>query len=302
MKLINNIQFLNQIGHGSFSTVYKAVNKTNNEIVAVKIINTEKSNNIIENIRQEIIIMESMKHPNINNIIGSFIHNVNICIVMPISIGSIKQIMKKMYPTGLNDEKFMATIIREILKGLEYLHKHYLIHRDIKADNILISHEGDIRISDFGVTGSMLNNVFKSSCKTFAGTLNWMSPEMVEQHGYSYKTDIWSLGITGLELGYGEAPYIGLGPIKPLLYLLREEPPTYELYETKSKYSKSFIIFINKCLQKDYNKRLNATKLLNTKFIKKNAKNSEYVKKIIGNIDIISDYKEETTKIHSFVY
>ena len=275
-----NIQLVKEIGFGAFSTVYKAINLSNNQNVAVKVIGLEKDTSIVD-VTKEVNILSKLKHPNIINIIDSMVHDRDIWLVMPLSLGSVKQIMTHKYPEGFKDECFIATIIRETLKGLEYIHKEALIHRDIKADNILISESGEIKISDFGIVGDMFKDVYKTNCKTFTGTVCWMSPEMVEQRGHNYKTDIWSLGITTLELGYGYAPYSDyIGSIKPLLSIIREEPPTYKYYGETFQYSRHFNSFVEKCLKKDSCLRVNATKMLSTKLVKK-AKTSEYIRQFL---------------------
>lgn len=271
MENQSKIQLLNEIGCGASSTVYKAIDSSNNKSVAVKILNLER--NAIDDVFKEISILQSLKHSNVVNIIDSFVKNKDIWVIMPLSLGSVKQIMKQNYSDGLKDEYLMATIIKETLKGLEYIHKAGLIHRDIKADNILISDNGDIKIADFGIVGNMTKG---NCCNTFVGTVCWMSPEMNEQRGHDFKTDIWSLGIMALEIGYGEPPYYDHEGLKVLLSIMTEEPPTYKYYEEKSRYSKHFISFVDRCLKKNPNDRINATKLQTKKFIKK-AKTSEYV-------------------------
>jgi len=278
-----------QIGNGSSAVVYVGKFKPSQKTVCLKVIDLDMfERNQIDGLRKEIQIMSLCKHPNILTVYGSFVHESKLYIVTPLlSAGSCLNIMKYAYPDGF-EEVVIATILKQALLGLEYLHKNGLIHRDVKAGNLLMSEEGLVQLADFGVSSSLMETGERKGLrKTFVGTPCWMAPEVMEQSGYDYKADIWSFGITALEMATGRAPFAKYPPIKVLMLTIENEPPTLDRDQCRHKYSRTFKEMIDLCLNKDPSKRPSAEKLLQHPFFKQAKKKSYLADTILQNVPSI---------------
>ncbi|KAJ7970835.1 Protein kinase [Quillaja saponaria] len=270
-----------EVGEGVSASVYRALCIPLNEIVAIKVLDLEKCNNDLDGIRREVQTMSLIDHPNLLRAHCSFTTGHNLWVVMPyMSGGSCLHIMKSFYPEGF-EEPVIASLLREVLKALVYLHFHGHIHRDVKAGNILIDSNGAVKLADFGVSACMLDTGDRQrSRNTFVGTPCWMAPEVMQQlHGYDFKADIWSFGITALELAHGHAPFSKYPPMKVLLMTLQNAPPGLD-YERDKRFSKSFKDLVSACLVKDPKKRPSSEKLLKHHFFKQ-ARSPEYLARTI---------------------
>lgn len=270
-----------EIGEGVSASVYRAICIPFNKVVAIKVLDLERCNNDLDGIRREVHTMNLIDHPNVLRAHCSFIAGHDLWVVMPyMAGGSCLHIMKTSYPEGF-DEPIIATLLRETLKALVYLHAHGHIHRDVKAGNILLDSNGAVKLADFGVSACMFDAGDRQrSRNTFVGTPCWMAPEVMQQlHGYDFKADIWSFGITALELAHGHAPFSKYPPMKVLLMTLQNAPPGLD-YERDKRFSKSFKEMVAACLVKDPKKRPSSEKLLKHNFFK-HAKSYEFLAKTI---------------------
>jgi len=256
---------IERIGKGNYGTVHKAMDENTGEIVALKIVPMQDEEDY-KQIITEIEILKLCRHENITNFLGAYLKNDDLWIAMEYCAGGSLCDMMKTTSKGLS-EKSISTAIREILKGLEFLHHQNNIHRDIKGGNILVTGEGKIKITDFGVSARLSDKL--SQKKTFAGTPYWMAPEVIgsqieKSTVYGPKADIWSLGITAIELAEVTPPLGNLHPMRAMYLIPSQKPP--KLQDSK-KWSKHFTEFLKDTLVKNPAKRPSASELLKHPFI-----------------------------------
>jgi len=281
-------ELIEEIGTGVSAVVWKAKCLTNDEIVAVKVLDLEEHEpEHLDEIRREAQTMSMLSHPNLVKYHCSFVHEKTLWVVMPyLAGGSALNLMKWAHPGGF-EEPVIACIVKAVLKALDYFHRNGNIHRDIKAGNILLDDTGSVKLADFGVSATCWGSGGRPRAhQTFVGTPCWMAPEVMEQeHGYDFHADIWSLGITVLELCHGHAPFSKYPPMKVLLMTLQNPAPTLEERPDDDRhFSRALREFVSLCLQKDPSKRPTAAKLLEHKFLKETKKADWLAKTLLEGI------------------
>ena len=260
-----------ELGRGAFGVVYLAQDRVTHRQVAVKQIDLESTQDLSE-IQQEILMLSTCHHKNITQYYGCFMKGYKLWIIMEyLGAGSCSDLLT----AGPFSEQVISYIVGRVLNALLYLHDNGKIHRDIKAANILIGLNGEVKLADFGVATQLSNNLSKRL--TFVGTPYWMAPEIIKQEEYSFKADVWSLGITAIEMAYGKPPLTEFDPMRVLFRITEGPPPSLD-----SSFSESFKDFTDKCLIKDPAKRLSVKDLLKHPFIKVGEKtNSKEIRALL---------------------
>ena len=286
------------IGNGGFGKVYKAIHNTSKEIYAIKIIDyTKGSDNDKSNIsfnyksmQQETSLMRLVNQSDyIIKYYGSYFSretNTIWLILEYCASGSAVDLMLSMGRTLSEVE--VSTIMEMVLKGLIYIHKLNLIHRDIKGANIMLSEDGYAKLGDFGIGIQMTDDEFRTSKK---GSPHWMSPQVVLNKNYDMKTDIWSLGITCLELVEGEPPFADMNPDEVMEQIANNPPKAEDIIDPKE-HTDDFLDFVNLCLEINPKKRPSADILIKHPFIVKLAKKRDYLKQLISkHIDEVEKFR-----------
>jgi len=291
---------IDEIGKGATASVWLARCEEVNAEVAIKIVKLDDPNIHLPSIVAEVNTMKQLQHPNILPLYASFVEDDQLWMVMPyVAGGAALDIMQRQHSNGLN-EHVIATIMKNVLQALAYLHKDGYIHRDLKAGNILIDHKGKVILADMGVTAAMArthrlhdsqdaekgrNSANGMSAylsrTTFAGTPCWMAPEVMEDGiEYNCAADIWSFGITLLEFALGAAPLADFSLDQILMKTLNEPAPVLESTDRRKKFTEDMQDLVSKCVQKDPADRRTAAELLKHKFWKMAYDGSYLVKQL----------------------
>ncbi|EDO18106.1 hypothetical protein Kpol_1031p10 [Vanderwaltozyma polyspora DSM 70294] len=259
--ICSSIKRTEVIGRGKFGVVYKGYHLKTKHVYAIKVLNLDSDSDEVEDVQREIQFLASLKQvPNITRYYGSYLQDTNLWIIMEYCAGgSLRTLLRP----GMIDEKYIGVIMRELLTALQCIHKDNVIHRDIKAANVLITNEGKVKLCDFGVAAQLNQTSLRR--QTMAGTPYWMAPEVImEGVYYDTKVDIWSLGITAYEIATGNPPYCEIEALRAMQLITKSKPARLE----GRQYSSGLKEFIALCLDEDPKERLSAEELQKSKFIK----------------------------------
>ncbi|KAJ7590951.1 Pkinase-domain-containing protein [Mycena floridula] len=255
---------LETIGKGAYGSVHKGVHIPTGDVVALKIINLDTSDDDVEVIQREVALLTQLRDaPNITQYFGCYMDGPRVWIVMELAQGGSVFSLMQASPDGCLEEKYIAVIIREVLVALNHLHKIPVIHRDIKAANILVTAVGKVMLCDFGVSALLATTTSKRN--TLVGTGHWMAPEVVQTiAAYDTKADIWSLGIMIYEMIKGKPPHQDKSAIQVMEIIHKTKPP--RLGESEG--GKDMRDFMASCLREHPDERLSAEELSKTKWVK----------------------------------
>ncbi|XP_010961920.1 serine/threonine-protein kinase TAO3 [Camelus dromedarius] len=279
---------LHEIGHGSFGAVYFATNAHTNEVVAVKKMSYsgKQAHEKWQDILKEVKFLRQLKHPNTIEYKGCYLKEHTAWLVMEYCLGSASDLLE-VHKKPLQEME-IAAITHGALQGLAYLHSHALIHRDIKAGNILLTEPGQVKLADFG-SASMA-----SPANSFVGTPYWMAPEVIlamDEGQYDGKVDIWSLGITCIEMAERKPPLFNMNAMSALYHIAQNDSPTLQ----SSEWTDSFRRFVDYCLQKMPQERPTSAELLRHDFVRRD-------RPIRVLIDLIQRTKDAVRELDNLQY
>lgn len=265
------LQLLQNVGHGSSGVVQKVLHVPSASVLALKVIAVDADEAVLKGIMLELKTLHESRHDSIVSFYGAFYREGAVHIALEYMDASLLDLGRA--EGGPFAEPVLAAIARPVVQGLSYLHRElHVIHRDIKPSNILVDTAGNIKIADFGVSGNLAHTLAK--CASWVGTVHYMSPERISGGSYSYDSDVWSLGITLLELAIATFPYLQSPPPRPqrlsfwdLLDFIVESPPP----APPTHFSSEFHHLITCCLQKHPHARASSTQLIEHPFVFLNA-------------------------------
>ncbi|XP_015914711.1 serine/threonine-protein kinase 10 [Parasteatoda tepidariorum] len=313
-RVCNNIKFnddpelyweiIGELGDGAFGKVYKAQNRENGKLAAAKICEL-KGEDDLDDFTVEIDILSECKHDNIVELLEAYFYEAKLWILIEFCEGGAVDTIMVDLEKPLSEPQ-IRYLCHEVCQGLQFLHENKIIHRDLKAGNILLTMDGGVKLADFGVSAKNKHTLQRRD--SFIGTPYWMAPEVVlcetfRDNPYDYKADIWSLGITLIELAEMDPPNHEMTPMRVLLKIQKQDPPTLT---QPSKWSKQFNDFLTKCLIKDPQKRSSAKELLEHPFIASALDNrplreliSEHKAEVFEEVTEEDDYQEVPSGLSS---
>lgn len=254
-----NLEQFIKIGEGSTGTVCIARERTTGRQVAVKKMDLRKQQRR-ELLFNEVVIMRDYHHPNIVEMYDSYLVNDELWVVMEFLEGGA---LTDIVTHARMDEEQIATVCKQCLKALAYLHSQGVIHRDIKSDSILLAPDGRVKLSDFGFCAQVSQELPKR--KSLVGTPYWMSPEVISRLPYGPEVDIWSLGIMVIEMVDGEPPFFSELPLQAMRRIREMPPPKLK---NAHKVSQRLLSFLDRMLVRDPAQRATAAELLTHPFLR----------------------------------
>uniref|UniRef100_A0A3Q1AZW2 non-specific serine/threonine protein kinase n=1 Tax=Amphiprion ocellaris TaxID=80972 RepID=A0A3Q1AZW2_AMPOC len=279
---------LREIGHGSFGAVYFARDVRTNEVVAIKKMSYsgKQSNEKWQDIIKEVKFLQRIRHPNSIEYKGCYLREHTAWLVMEYCLGSASDLLE-VHKKPLQEVE-IAAITHGALQGLAYLHSHNMIHRDVKAGNILLTEPGQVKLADFGSAS------IASPANSFVGTPYWMAPEVIlamDEGQYDGKVDVWSLGITCIELAERKPPLFNMNAMSALYHIAQNESPTLQ----SSEWTEYFRNFIDSCLQKIPQDRPHSDDMLGHAFLQRERPDSVLM-------DLIQRTKDAVRELDNLQY
>ncbi|KNC47930.1 STE/STE20/FRAY protein kinase [Thecamonas trahens ATCC 50062] len=289
------------------SVVWRAWAASMKKEVAVKVVDLDTTQGRLIQVQAEVSNMGLAWHPNILPYYVSFVKDSSLWIVMRLARGSLRDVLNSAFPTGFAEEAIIASVLAPVVRALAYLHEHGRIHSWVNASNILVTHSGEVLLDAFSciVATPPANTGFDLLAAAFAAGASpcWTAPEVLQQAaGYDARADIWSLGITAMELALGFPPYAQWPSIKIMYHVLHDEPPTLTALErerfgsSKRKFSKAFRSFVASCLVKDPAARAPLAKLAESKFFRLAKKPGYLIKKVLDHTVLVHDHDVATNE------
>uniref|UniRef100_A0A8C4SGE6 Si:zfos-2326c3.2 n=1 Tax=Erpetoichthys calabaricus TaxID=27687 RepID=A0A8C4SGE6_ERPCA len=286
------------VGNGTYGQVYKGRHVKTGQLAAIKVMEVTEDEE--DEIKMEINMLKKYSHHrNIATYYGAFVkksmtneHHQLWLVMEYCGAGSVTDLVKKTKGNCLKED-WIAYICREVLRGLSHLHSHHVIHRDIKGQNVLLTENAEVKLVDFGVSAQLDQTIGRRN--TFIGTPYWMAPEVIAcdenpDSTYDYRSDLWSLGITALEMAEGAPPLCDMHPMRALFLIPRNPPPKLK----SKKWSKRFLTFVESCLVKNYIHRPSTETLLRHSFVK-DLQNDRQIRIMLkDHMDRTKKKKEET--------
>lgn len=278
-----------KLGEGAAGEVFECVSKKTGRKCAAKIAPLSD----LENVKQEIAMHAMSEHPNIVSYFETFQYKNELWMFIELMDGgSLTEVLGKHIRWG---EPQIAYVCREMIKGLAFLHRQHRLHRDIKSDNVLLNSDGEVKLGDFGFSVNLTEEQNKR--KSVVGTPYWMAPELIRGLDYNDKVDVWSLAITALEMADGEPPLINEKPLRALLLITINPPPTLV---DESRWSKQFAHFLKCCLVADPKNRASTELLLMHPFILQSCTTEDFARFLrsigkggtVTNLDKVKDIND----------